>query len=111
MGNSSGDEWMDLADAVALLRRQIAQAQRQAAESPADDSDVRFAVGEITLELGMELTGTRSVNGGLRFAVVSAGGKAERASKATHKVTVKLTPQDGAGEVVFVRDEVQANHP
>ncbi|WP_406737248.1 hypothetical protein OG365_01825 [Streptomyces sp. NBC_00853] len=94
---------MDLADAVGLLRRQIAQAQRQVAEDPADD--VQFAVGEITLELGMELTGTRSVNGGLRFAVVSAGGKAERASKATHKVTVKLTPQDGSGEIILVRDE------
>ncbi|MFI6449695.1 trypco2 family protein [Kitasatospora sp. NPDC050543] len=94
---------MDLADAVALLRMQVAQAQRQVAESPA--SDVRFAVGEITLELGMELTGTRSVNGGLRFSVVSAGGKAERASKATHKVTVKLTPQDSAGELVLVNDE------
>lgn len=83
MGSATGDEWMDLADAVGLLRRQIAQAQRQVAEDPADD--VQFAVGEITLELGMELTGTRSVNGGFgsRWSVraVRPSGRARRRTR------------------------------
>ena len=64
------------------------------------DKGVRFTMGEITLDLGLELTGTKGVNGGLRWSVISLGGKKESGRKATHVVTVKLTPgKPGGGDV------------
>ncbi|MDG9714881.1 trypco2 family protein [Streptomyces sp. DH10] len=94
---------MDLADAIALLRDQVAEAQRRL--SAEGDKGVFFSLGEITLELGLELTGSRNLDGGLRFAVVSVGAKAERASKATHQVTVRLEPHGSNLGPVIVADE------
>jgi NTP-dependent ternary system trypsin peptidase co-occuring protein len=96
-------EWMDLADAITLLRDQIAEAQSRIA-APAGDQGVLFTLGEITLDLGMELTGTKGVDGGLRWSVVSLGGKKESGRKATHTVTVKLTPHRPDGGDVDVSD-------
>ncbi|MGW1998190.1 trypco2 family protein [Embleya sp. NPDC001921] len=97
MSNPGGTErWMDLADAITLLREQIAEAQKRIAE-PGTDQGVRFAVQEITVELGMELTEGKGVNGGLRWSVVSAGGHRDHGSKATHTVTVKVAPH-GPGD-------------
>ncbi|MFJ4931618.1 trypco2 family protein [Streptomyces sp. NPDC088736] len=105
--NSGSDqEWMDLADAITLLRDQIAEAQRRIADpAGAGDQGVLFTLGEITLDLGLELTGTKGVNGGLRWSVISLGGKKESGSKATHSVTVKLTPHQTGGGDVDVSDE------
>ncbi|MFE5300686.1 trypco2 family protein [Streptomyces sp. NPDC056632] len=102
---SAGEEWMDLADAITLLRDQIAEAQRRIADpTGGGDKGVRFTMGEITLDLGLELTGTKGVNGGLRWSVISLGGKKESGSKATHSVTVKLTPHQAGGGDIEVRD-------
>ncbi|MFI6006415.1 trypco2 family protein [Streptomyces sp. NPDC051366] len=100
MGNSNDSEdLLELADAITLLRDQIAEAQNRIADpNGGADKGIRFELGEITVELGMELARTNGGNGGLRFSVVgvgvSLGGKHERADKATHKVTVRLNPKD-----------------
>ncbi|MFD3883045.1 trypco2 family protein [Streptomyces microflavus] len=108
VGNASGSdqEWMDLADAITLLRDQVAEAQDRIAD-PAGTGDrgVLFTLGEITLDLGLELTGTKGVNGGLRWSVISLGGKKESGSKATHTVSVKLTPHRPGGGDIDVSDE------
>ncbi|MDT0484725.1 MULTISPECIES: trypco2 family protein [Streptomyces] len=97
--------WLDLADAIAMLRDQIAEAQsRTTSPSGPGDRGVLFTVGEITLELGLELTGVQGIDGGLRWSVVSLGGKKESGRRATHTVTVKLQPhQPGSGDI-NVRD-------
>ncbi|WP_260474576.1 trypco2 family protein [Streptomyces sp. WAC 05379] len=97
---------MDLADAIALLREQIAEAQdRIASASGGGPRGVLFTLGEITLDLGLELTGTQGVNGGLRWSVISLGGKKESSRKATHTVTVKLLPHLPGGGDIDVSDE------
>ncbi|PKV84267.1 hypothetical protein BX283_1780 [Streptomyces sp. TLI_146] len=108
MGNtsSSDQEWMDLADAIALLRDQIAEAQeRIAAPAGGGHRGVLFTLGEISLELGLELTGTKGVNGGLRWSVISLGGRKESGRKATHTVTVTLQPHLPGGGDIDVSDE------
>ncbi|MCX5529800.1 hypothetical protein OG785_04390 [Streptomyces sp. NBC_00006] len=104
--SSSGQGWMDLADAITLLRDQVAEAQNRIA-SPAGDGHrgVLFTMGEITLELGLELTSTKGVDGGLRWSVISLGGKKESGSKATHTVSVKLTPHRYDGGDIDVDDK------
>ena len=105
MGHTGGtdEDWMDLADAITLLRGQIAQAQTRLAA--AGDRGVVFGLGEITLELGVELARTRGGDGSLRFGVVGLGTKGERARKATHTVTVSLTARRPDGRPVNVADE------
>ncbi|MFF2513000.1 trypco2 family protein [Streptomyces sp. NPDC058086] len=63
-----------------------------------------FALGEITLELGLELTGTKGVDGGLRWSVISLTGKKESGTRATHTVTVKLAPHLPGGGDLDVSD-------
>ncbi|MFD9124547.1 trypco2 family protein [Kitasatospora sp. NPDC059571] len=108
MGSETGsaEEWMDLADAIALLREQIAEAQDRIAHplSPSHQG-VLFTLGEITLDLGLELTSAKGANGGLRWSVISLGGKKESARKATHTVTVKLQPHLPGGGDIDVSDE------
>ncbi|MGW7256744.1 trypco2 family protein [Streptomyces sp. NPDC054834] len=111
MGSGSGSggsggrdgEWLDLADAIALLREQVVEARVRIA-GPEGDDGVRFGLGEITVELGMELTRTRGADGGLRFAVAGLGGRWERVEKGTHTVTVRLTPRSSDGKPVDVGD-------
>ncbi|MER6162041.1 trypco2 family protein [Streptomyces sp. NPDC001868] len=100
-------QWMDLADAVTLLREQIAEAQSRLADPvEGGDKGVLFTLGEITVELGLELTGTKGVNGGLRWSVISLGGKKESGAKDTHKLTVKLAPhRPGGGDVDISGEE------
>ncbi|MEU9998144.1 trypco2 family protein [Streptomyces sp. NPDC050848] len=98
-------QWMDLADAVTLLRKQIAEAQRRLADpTGGGDKGVLFALGEITVELGLELTRSNGVNGGLRWSVISLGGKKESGTKDTHKLTVKLTPHTPDGREPDISD-------
>lgn len=62
-------------------------------------------MGEITLDLGLELTGSKGANGGLRWGVISVGGKRESGRRATHTVTVKLTPHQAGGGDIDVGDQ------
>ncbi|MGX2996530.1 trypco2 family protein [Streptomyces sp. JNUCC 64] len=104
--SGSGGEWMDLADAITLLRDQIAEAQDRIADpAGGGDKGVLFTLGEITLELGLELTGTKGVDGGLRWSVVSLGGKKESSTAGTHRLTVNLTAHQPGGGDIDVSDE------
>ena len=108
MSSASGSdqEWMDLADAISLLRNQIAEAQHRMITSPGrGHQGVMFTLGEITLDLGLELTGTKGVNGGLRWSVISLGGRRESGRKASHTMTVKLQPHQPGGRDIDVSDE------
>ncbi|MFI9163255.1 trypco2 family protein [Kitasatospora aureofaciens] len=113
--SNSDTDWLDLADAITLLRDQIVEAQARIAGPPQEDDNppgdndkgVRFELAEITLELSMDLTRTNEGRGGLRFAVMGVGldlgGKRERSNSNAHTVTVRLIPRHGGGPVE-VRD-------
>ena len=92
-----------------LLRKQVAAAQaRVAAPGKDGDGGVHFELGEITVELGMELAETTGKEGGLKFAVMGVGLKggahSEVVRSATHKLTVRLVPHGPDGKPIDVRD-------
>ncbi|MET8905722.1 trypco2 family protein [Streptomyces sp. NPDC004538] len=98
-------QWMDLADAVTLLREQIAEAQGRLADpAGVGDKGVLFTLGAITVELGLELTRSQGADGGLRWSVISLGGKKESGTTGTHRLTVQLTPHAPDGSDVDVSD-------
>jgi hypothetical protein len=76
-----------LAQAIAALRSELV-----AAVSEGEDKGVRFALGPVELEFQVEVSNEEGVDGGVRFWVVSVGGKGSRSSAQTHTVRLTLTP-------------------
>ncbi|MDT0612029.1 trypco2 family protein [Streptomyces lancefieldiae] len=91
---NDGGDWLDLADAVGLLRDQILEARRRAGTS-----EVRFEIDNVTVEFELELARSRAAGGELRFGVVGVNGKGESSERKTHRVSLALLPRTGGGPV------------
>ncbi|MFD0314764.1 trypco2 family protein [Streptomyces flavalbus] len=98
-GTVGDDDWLDLADAVDLLRAQVVEARRRAGTS-----EVRFEIADVTVELELELTRSKAAGGALRFGVVGADGRGETSRRRTHRVSLTLLARNGEGGPVEVRD-------
>ena len=83
---------LGLAAAVAGLRAELTAAMTAGAREK-----VRFELGPVQMEFGLEIEAERGGEGGIKFWVVTLGGKASSTSGATHKVTLELTPKDEQG--------------
>ncbi|MEU8484852.1 trypco2 family protein [Streptomyces sp. NPDC048641] len=100
MASRGHDEnWLDLADAIEVLRTQLSEAQRRG-----QGSELRFVLGEITAEFEIELVRRRDGGGALRFGVVEANGRQERSTRSAQRVTLRLNPERRDGEDVAVGD-------
>ena len=87
-------EKIGLQEAIGALRTELSDSIQAAT-----DEDLRFKVGEITLEFQVEVERVAEAKGGLKFWVVDLSGKESVGSKLTHKVIVPLSPiykNDGA---------------
>jgi hypothetical protein len=72
----------------------------------ADDEDVRFALGDVELELQVEVSKEAGGEGGIGFWLVTVGGKATRTSGTTHTIRLTLSPVSATGEDLIVRSRV-----
>lgn len=80
-----------LAEAIAELRRELARAREEGLNSP-----IRFATGEIEVELALEFGWTREGGGGVKlFSFLDLSGKAGASEKLGHKVKMRLTVAGG----------------
>jgi NTP-dependent ternary system trypsin peptidase co-occuring protein len=93
------EDWLDLADAIEVLRRQLSEAQRRA-----QGSELRLVLGEITAEFEVELVRAKNGGGALRFGVVEADARRERTTRSTQRVTLRLNPERRGGGTVAVGD-------
>lgn len=93
------EDWLDLADAIEVLRSQLSEAQRRG-----QGSELRFVLGEITAEFEIELVRTRNGGGALRFGVTEANGRQERSKRSAQRVTLRLNPERRGGGDVAVGD-------
>ena len=89
-----------LADAIKRLRDELISAAQEGA-----DKDVRFRLGPIQLELEVAATNTGGGEAGIKFWVVTIGGKAETSKARTHTIHLELHPlaADGTDLVVGAR--------
>ncbi|WP_369244646.1 trypco2 family protein [Streptomyces sp. R41] len=99
MRSEDDEDWLDLADAIEVLRTQLSEAQRRG-----QDSQLRFVLGEITAEFEIELVRTGGGGGKLRFGVVEADARRERSARSTQRVTLRLNPEHRGGGDVAVGD-------
>lgn len=88
----------ELSEAIRAVRTGLAAAQQDGGGSA-----IRFTVREIVLDLGIELRRTASAGGGVKAFVVAADAKGERASTATHRMTVTLevAGDDRSGDLLI----------
>jgi hypothetical protein len=90
-------ERVGLKEAIEALRTELSASILEAA-----DKDLRFEVGEISMEFQFEVE--RAVEGstGIKFWVVELGGKGSRTTTSVHTVTIPLKPvsQDGTSPVL-----------
>lgn len=109
-GADTAEGLLELADAIGVVRQQLVAAQ-MAGRRVVAGKVVTFAVGKVTLELVGEIKKTGGVSGEVKFWVLTAAAKAERASGTGHKITVELVPQGKDGETFVIADGTDAPPP
>ncbi|MEV1008196.1 trypco2 family protein [Streptomyces sp. NPDC049881] len=92
---------IELADLLASLRSEIGRARLDA-----EGADVRFRIDSIDLELQVAVERTAEADAGVRFWVVSLGGKGAAKSAETHVVRIGLSAETAAGGAVLTGDDV-----
>ncbi|MFD5780028.1 trypco2 family protein [Streptomyces sp. NPDC126933] len=99
---SLGDRMgIELADLLASLRSEIDRARLDA-----DDQEVRFRINSIDLELQVAVERSAEAQAGVRFWVVSLGGKGGVKTGETHVVKLSLTAETKTGDAVLTGDDV-----
>ncbi len=76
-----------LSETIQALRDELAQALQASA-----GEHLRFRMGEVSLELEIAISQGGEMDGGIRFGVVSFGGKKNAAHETTHRLKVALQP-------------------
>ncbi|MET9072251.1 trypco2 family protein [Streptomyces sp. NPDC004232] len=88
---------LTLAGAIIQVRQELEEALEEG-----KDQAVRFGVGAVELEFAVEARRVAGGDAGVRFHVVSLGGKAEWQRAQTNRVKVSLEPIDREGEPLKV---------
>jgi hypothetical protein len=104
------DTTVGLAEAVERLRAEL-----EVARAAGDGKELRFRLGDVQLELGVEFAKEGGAEAGIRLWVVSVGATGTASSLRSNKVTVTLVPQvktsTGGYEDAYVGDKVDARPP
>ncbi|MCO5993911.1 trypco2 family protein [Actinoallomurus rhizosphaericola] len=92
---------IELAQLLTALRSEIDRARISAL-----DQDVRFRINSIDLELQVAVEKSAEANAGVKFWVISIGGKAAAKSVGTHIVRLSLNAETASGEQVLTGDDI-----
>jgi len=80
-------EPIGLKDAIEVLRKELSESILAAA-----DEELRFEVGQITVEMQLAVERKTEGKAGIKFWVLEIGGQGSRGTTETHKVTIPLKP-------------------
>jgi hypothetical protein len=94
-----------LAEAIRSLRAELTQAMQEG-----EGQGLQFKVDPVELEFELAVTSTKGGGGGIKFWVVTAEAKLDRATATTHRIKLSLKPlvktATGEEEDVVVEDQV-----
>jgi hypothetical protein len=93
------EEWIGLADAIAALRRELNDAMKLGRKE-----HLRFGLGPVEMEFLLDVTREGSGEAGIRFGVVTVGGKGGITSGSSHRVKLQLHPHDSSGRPAQISD-------
>jgi hypothetical protein len=97
---------LELAQAIAALRGQL-----EAAMTGGQGHEVRFALNTVVLEAQVQISNEKGVEGGVKFWVVTLGGKAASTASATHTVTLTMTPTGPDGRPLGLISDLENAAP
>lgn len=97
------ENWIGLADAIRELRRELTDAM-----ADAQDESIRFELGMVEMEFLLNASRDTGGEAGVRFWVVSLGGRGSVSSGSTHRVKLSLTPKDASGMSPEIADTEDA---
>ena len=100
------DGLIELSAAIADLRKQLMQAQRDGRAE-----EIEFTIGKVEVEFALEAKRTTTGSIGVKLWVLTADGKGERASGATHKVKLEMVPKARNGSDFRVSGRVDEPRP
>ena len=89
-------ERIGLKEAIAALRKELSESILASV-----NEKLRFEVGEITLEIQVEVERNIEASGGVSFWVVELGAQGSRTATSTHKITIPLKPIRKPGEPIL----------
>ena len=90
------DATVGLADAIKALRGELSAAMVEGKQE-----ELRFRLGPVEMEFTVEVAKEGGGEAGVKFWVVSLGGKGSVGSGATHRVKLELQPL-GSGDKEYV---------
>jgi len=93
---------LELGDMIVTLREELAQAQKKGR-----DEGISFKVEDIELELQVVVQEDTHGKFGAKFYVFNADVGTSEKSVITHRLKLKLIPQNSAGESMNISDEGQ----
>jgi hypothetical protein len=91
-GVSEDERDLELAATLRAIRRELKQARDEGAEE-----ELRFRLGPVELELQIEVSNEKDVDGGIKVWVVSLGARGSRSTAKTHTLRLTLHPTDPVG--------------
>ncbi|MFI8346267.1 trypco2 family protein [Streptomyces sp. NPDC085596] len=94
-------ERIGLAETIAAVRQELTTSIEEA-----QGADIRFQVGEVMLELEVEVQRVSGKKGGLKVWVLEAGGEKSRSDSHTHRLSVPITPVSADGTPLLTGDTV-----
>ncbi len=89
-------EKIGLKEAIASLRSELSESILASA-----GEEIRFEVNQIDLKFQVEVERKKEGSGGIKFWVISLGGKGSHAEKDTHTVSLSLKPVNQEGEPIL----------
>lgn len=87
------EDGLGLAEAIEAVREELRKAQDLGRQG-----ELRFTVGEVEVELAVDVTKTAGGEASVRVLGVGLGGKGERSWSQTNRVRVSLNPVGKDGE-------------
>ena len=78
---------LSLSTMIQYLRKEIEIAQENASAS-----NIKFTMGEVEMELNVEISASEKGKAGVKFWIIEAGGELANSNKAAHKIKIKMTP-------------------
>jgi hypothetical protein len=91
---------LGLADVLAQLRSNLAQALQEGAEE-----DLRFALDDVEVELQVAVTKEGTGKAGVKFWVINAEAAGKLADVTTQKIKLKMKVVDKDGRPVAIADK------
>jgi Trypsin-co-occurring domain 2 len=105
------DPRIELSEFLGALRAELEKARAAGISAREQGSDVRFTVGEVTIEFTIAASREGQGQAGVKFYVFSLGGSVTASTETTQRVTLTLTPTRADGKPLEVSDDRTSDIP